>query len=347
MKVSRRTIFGMALLLSIAVGAGPTAPVQAGTVTTSVLGLFPRNVGEMGYADMKTARQYPWYEQLKGQLLPSRFRQFEMFLSNAGIDPEKQVDELVWAAAMPSSQSASATDSSGGDSGQAPQPTGEQVVGIALGNFSPESTEKYFQGQKLPTIKVRGYTLLGFGSGADGRDIFFFFVDSNTLAFGHRSLLEKLIGVRFGEEESFLRNEALFPLVDEVNGQATMWLALDQGYSRIAVVQLVAEAAQFPGADQLLSRIKAMTVTVQADHGMDARITPVCGSPDDANTLAQLLQAGLLYKRVLQGQDNPDLAKVIDSTTVVAEGDRLKVRIQLSEDLLAALLKRNSFAVRM
>jgi hypothetical protein len=322
---------------------------RAGSLSTSILGLLPKDVGEVAYADMKTARQNAWFAQFEGQVLPSRFRQFEEFVSAAGIDPEKQVDEIVWAASMGSSRAADGQSTTGAAPGddQTPRPAGEQLVGIALGNFSPDVTEQYFAKQKLPTRKVSGYSLYAFGSGVGPSDIFFFFIDSNTAAFGNRALLERLIAVRFGEEQSLLANETLFPLVDSVNGQGTIWAAMDQGYTRIGMTQLLPEAAQFPGATPLLSRIKAMTVTVQTDHGADTRITPVCGSSDDAVTLASLLQAGLLYKRYQEGQSNPDLARAIDATSVSAEGDHLKIRTQLNEDLLAALLKRNAFAVRM
>ncbi len=83
----------------------------------------------------------------------------------------------------------------------------EQIVGIALGNYNPNSTEAYFKSQKLATASKRGYTLFAFGSGAGPDDLFFFFIDSNKAAFGHRQQLEKLIEIRYGAEEGLLRND--------------------------------------------------------------------------------------------------------------------------------------------
>jgi hypothetical protein len=156
-----------------------------------------------------------------------------------------------------------------------------------------------------------------------------------------------MIAVRFGDEESFLANSNLFPLVNEVNGDATFWAAMDQSYTHLGISQLLPEASQFPGADALLSRVKSMTVTVDADSGLDAKVTPICGSASDALTLAQLLQAGLLFKRYQQAQTNPDMARVIDATSVSADGDHLKIHTQLSDDLVRALLDRGSFSLRM
>jgi len=314
---------------------------RAGSLSSSVLGMLPKNLGEVGYADLKTARQASWYPQFEAQVLPLRFQRFEEFLRSAGVDP-KQVEEIAWAVALPAQPAPTGSPSASGESGQPQKFTGDQVVGIALGNFTPDATERFFKKQKLPSDTVHGYTLYAFGSGVSPGDLFFLFLDSNTAAFGHREMLEALIGVRFGDQESFLRNETISPLVDEVNGQGTMWVALGREYAHRSIERLIPEAAQFPGAADLLGRVTGMTATLQMGTGLDAQVVPRCGSTSDAVTLAQLLQAGLLYKRYQAVQSNPDLARAIDVTSVSADGDRLKIRTQLPDDLLQALLKSNA-----
>lgn len=317
-----------ALVLALVAALAP-ARVAAGSVQPNIIGLFPKDVGEFAYADLKSARKFSWYAQLKEQILPGRFRQFEAFLTSAGIDPERQVNEIVWAVTAPTTE------------------TGEQIVGVALGLYSPESAEAYFKQQKLPTAKFRGYTLFAFGSGVGPGDIFFFFVDSNTAAFGHRAILEKLIEVRFGAEESLLRSDTLYPLIQEVNGRGLVWAVLDQGYTRVTMQQLVPEAAQLPDAPKLIAKMRAMTISVQADRGIDARFQAVCETPDDANLFASLLQAGLLYKRYQENPNNPDLAKTLDEIKVTPRGDRMNVEMSLSEEMMLALLRRNTFAAKM
>ena len=94
-----RLILASALVLAIvaAVPGGWTLRALAGTLSTDVIGMFPKEVGEFAYADMKAARSRPWFSQLRDQLLPGNFRQFEQFLTSAGIDPNTQVDEMAWA----------------------------------------------------------------------------------------------------------------------------------------------------------------------------------------------------------------------------------------------------------
>src|SRR3970040_1451979 len=208
----------LAMVIGVAMLAAPGAS-PAGTLSTDIIGMFPKDVGEFAYADLKKARQFKWFAQLKEQMLPSRFRQFEQFLASAGIDPNTQGEDLSWAFV--------ANKMKTGEGADAGVPTGDQMVGIALGSFSPNSAEEYFKAQKLPLSKVRGYTLFAFGSGVGPNDLFFFFVDSNTAAFGHKNVLEKLIEVRFGAEEGLLRNDKFYPLISEANGRGVVWAVLN------------------------------------------------------------------------------------------------------------------------
>jgi hypothetical protein len=283
----------------------------------------------------------PWFPQLQQQMLPDRFKQFEKFLATAGVDPNSQVEELAWGLVAEGVKTkADGTGSSG-------TPTGEQIVGVALGNYNPDSTEAYFKRQKLPTFKARNYTLYAFGTGAGPSDLFFLFIDSSTAAFGHRSVLEKMVEVRFGAEEGLLRNDKFFPLINEANGNGIVWAVLNPAYTRLAMQQLAPEVEQFPEAAKLVARMKNMLINVNASSGIDGKFQAVCGSPEDANTMAQLLQAGLLYKRYQAAKDNPDMADMLDKARVSPSGDRFILNLTLTDDQMASLIKHNTFALKM
>jgi len=313
-------------------------PTRAGSLGPDILSMFPKDAGELAYADLKEARQFPWFNQLKEQMLPPKFRDFEQFLASAGIDPNSQVTELAWALVT----NKTTTDSSG-----VSVPSTDQIIGVALGQFQPSSAEAYFTSKKLPIVKVRTFSLFAFGGGSGPNDLFFFFIDSNTAAFGQRQLLEKMIGLRFGEGEGLYSNTDFSSLVNSANGSGTVWAVLDPSYTRLAMQQLVPETSQFPAAAQLVSKLKAMTISVKGGSGVDAKFEAVCGSTDDANTFAALLQAGLMYRKYQVGNSNPDLGAMLDSAQVVPSGDRLDVKLSLSDDQMQSLIKRNTFAVTM
>jgi hypothetical protein len=312
---------------------------HASTLSTDVISMFPQAAGEFAYADLRQARAFTWFPQLEQQMLPARFKQFEQFLASAGIDPNSQVEEVAWAlvpSGIPSGAAASTA-----------VPTGEQILGVALGTFQPESAQAYFVAQKLPVVKVREYSLYAFGGGSGATDLFFCFIDRNTAAFGQRQELEKMIAVRHGEEPSLLNNNDLAPLINSANGSGVVWSAMGPAYTRLAMQQLVPETSQFPQAQQLVAKLRAMTIEIISGTGVEAHFDAVCATPDDANTFAALLQAGLMYQKYQVQGTNPDLAAMLDSTSVVPAGDHLGIRLKLTNDQVLALIRRNTFAVKM
>src|SRR5947209_17285874 len=282
--------FAASLMLALLMLAMPKSS-SAGSLGADTIALFPKDIGEFAYADLKKARVLPWFPQLQEQMLPDRFRQFEKFLASAGVDPNSQVEELAWGL-VPDGMTPKDDKSGPGE------PTGEQIVGIALGSYSPDSTEAYFKRQKLPTFKSHGYNLYAFGTGSGANDLFFFFLDSSKAAFGHRQLLEKMIDIRFGGDEGLLRNERLYPLINEANGTGLVWAVLNPAYTRLAMHQLAPEVQQFPEAAKLVQRMDAMLITITASSGIEGKFQAECATPDDANTLSQLMQARSEERRV-------------------------------------------------
>src|SRR3981189_1187469 len=285
--IRRLVAAGILVAMSLAV----PKPARAGRLGTDIIALFPKEIGEFAYADLKKARTLKWFPQLQEQMLPDRFRQFEKFLASAGVDPNSQVDELAWGLV------AEGMTAKTEGVGSTEVPTGEEIVGVALGTYNPNSTEAFFKQQKLSTFKSRGYTLYAFGTGSGANDLFFFFIDSNTAAFGHRAVLEKMIEVRFGGEEGLLRNDKLFPLINEANGSGVVWAVLNPAYTRLAMQQLAPQIQQFPEAAKLVTRMQNLILNIQASGGIDGKFQAVCGSVDDANTMAQLMQLAIAYQQ--------------------------------------------------
>ncbi|PYU00483.1 MAG: hypothetical protein DMG34_19340 [Acidobacteria bacterium] len=314
---------------------------SAQRVGPDTIALFPKNIGEFAYANLKQARSQKWFPQLQEQMLPERFRQFEKFLASAGVDPNSQVEELAWGLIAEG-----VTDKTSG-AGSTAVPTGEEIVGVALGSYNPESTEAYFKAQKLPTFKSHGFTMYAFGSGAGSNDLFFLFLDSNTAAFGHRSELEKMLEVRYGGAEGLLRNEKMYSLINEANGSGVVWAVLNPAYTRLAMKQLAPQIQQFPEAAKLVTRMQNLILNIQASGGIDGKFQAICGSTEDANTLAQLMQLAFVYQQYQAKQQNPELADLLGQAQVNPSGDRVVLRLALTDDQMTSLIKKNTFALKM
>jgi hypothetical protein len=318
-------------------------PAHAGRLTADTIGLFPKEIGEFAYADLKKARSLPWFPQLQDQMLPDRFKQFEKFLAAAGIDPNSQVEEVAWGLV------AEGVTAKTANTGSSAVPTGEQIVGVALGNFNQGNAEAYFKQKKVATFKSHNFTLYALDAAAGPDDLCFVFIDANTAAFGHRKLLERMIEVRSGTEEGLLHNDQFYPLLADANANGgTVWAVLNPAYTRLAIQQLAPEIEQFPDAAKLVTRMRNMIISVEAGNSLDGKFQAICGTTEDANTLAQLMQAGFLFKRYQAQQDgNTDLADLLDRARVTPAGDRVSLSLTLNNAQVASLIQHNTFAFKM
>ena len=126
-----------------------------------------------------------------------------------------------------------------------------------------------------------------------------------------------------------------------------VWAVLNPAYTRLAMQQLAPEVQQFPDAAKLVTRMQNMIINVDASSGIDGKFQAICGSTDDANALGQLLQMGLLYKQYQAKTENPDMAQLLNQASVTPSGDRIVVRMTLTDDQMASLIRRNTFALKM
>ena len=69
----------------------------AGSLSTSVIGMFPKSVGEFAYADLKAARKFPWFSAALRPGLPPKFPPVRAVSGSSAVDPNSQVDEIAWA----------------------------------------------------------------------------------------------------------------------------------------------------------------------------------------------------------------------------------------------------------
>jgi hypothetical protein len=311
-------ILKVAAALVAAIVLAP-ALAEATALDTSVVEMFPKDVTQISYLDLKTARQLPWFPIAEQTLLPLRLRKLEIFLSGTGLDVETQVDTLAWG-------TVSATKNHE-----------EGMVGVAIGHFSPSAVENYFSDNNLPTFDQEGVRLLDIG-GAPG-DLFLVFLDSTTAAFGERAALERLLAVRFQGNESFAENPVLYPLVRDTHQDSLTWTIWNKDYARTAVQHLLPQASRVPQAALLLNDIQSMEFEVANSDDLSARSEIRCSTPTEAITLAALLQAGIVYREHESAQSGSQPSGIFDGIRVTAYATRVEIEIPLGPDQLDSALR--------
>jgi hypothetical protein len=328
-------VLAVAVALLLAPALPPVA--RAGSLTTEVVGIFPRDAAQFAFADLRQARSLAWFPVLQKEVLPDQLRQFEQFLASPGMDRDSLVEELAWAVVSSGSQPQPSQGSNA--------PAGEETVIVALGQFSPESTDAYFKAQKRTAVKVRDYFLYPLGGGYGDKGLFFCFMDSTVAVLGGRKELERVIGVRYGEEQSLLSNTDLAPLISQSNHRSVVWGALSARRARVEMQELVPLIQEFPQSQQLLSKLLAFTVEIDAGTGIQSRFEAVCDSSDDASIFATLLQADLRYQASQAGKSNQDVTAFLDQAKVAPSGDRLDVTLELTDVQVVSLLQSDIFAI--
>jgi hypothetical protein len=308
--------------------------LRADTLSVDVIAMFPKNTAEFAYANLKEARQFPWYAQFKSQTLPSRFSDLEHFLASAGVDDNSQIEELAWS--LSSHDSASGLDDNA-------SPDSNEVLGVGLGNFDPDAAKSFMKTHKIHGLDYRGYTLYPCTS-CD--DLSVVFIDSSIVAFGHLRLLEQLIEVRVAAGDSLIQNVKMFPLISQVNGRGIFWGVLNPGGTHQALRQIVPEATRFPQAGKLLNKLQGMVISIQGTGDLDLHFQLISSSPEDAATISQLLQAGILLRQFDARDSDTDLATLLASVRVMPNGEGLETSFAVTSDQLVSFIKRNTFSAK-
>ena len=89
-----------------------------------------------------------------------------------------------------------------------------------------------------------------------------------------------------------------------------------------------------------------MVISMQGTGDLDVHFQLISSSPDDAATISQLLQAGILLLQFDARNSDPDLATLLASVRVAPNGEGLEVSFAVTSDQSVSLIKRNTFSAK-
>lgn len=323
------------LLPLLLVAVAPT--LYAGTLDISVIGMFPKDVGEFGCVDLTQARELPWFPQLEAQLVPVSLYGFEQFLGAAQMRQTPSIEEVAWARVI----------ASDADSDRAIAGNG-QPVAVAIGEFDADAIQFFLDSRKMPAVHVGDHTLYDSGTASGASDAFFTVVDRKTIAFGPLEQLKRILRVRDGEEDNLLQNEKMMMFIDKANGGGVFWGVLDSSRAGATIRQLVPEAANFSQSNDLIGKMKELLIEVKTSSDIEVDFQTTSPSKEDAIVVTQLLQAGVLLRRYqTSAANNPGLAQLLDTVRIVAEDNLLDVSFELTNDQMVSLIEHNTFTHKM
>ena len=174
---------------------------------------------------------------------------------------------------------------------------------------------------------------------------YFTLIDSRTVAVGSLEGLKRILEIRAQKQANLLGNTNLMNLISQVNGQALFWSVLDSVEAQTTVKRLVPEIMKFPQANDVVMKLKQLSISLKASDDMQFDMRVDSASAKDAVVLSQLLEASMLSRRHQSAQDNPELANILDGMIVRPSGNQLDIQLTVTDDQMRGLADQNTFSL--
>ncbi|MEJ2010157.1 MAG: hypothetical protein P8Z30_18715, partial [Acidobacteriota bacterium] len=256
-----RIAFGSAILSTLLLLAGPLYAQYGGE---DALARFPADTQQIAYTNLAELREVPQFPLIQAHLLSPQLRNLETLLKAAGIDPNKDVNELVL-----------------GWRGQAQDTT--RFFGLAEGSFNPDQIHEFFVNNKMPIQRYGGYELYAFGSGAPRTAMFFTFFDSSTAEFGRLDDLKALIDVRNASRPALNSSADFRRWEGNLQGLAPQWgIATGLAAANEAIPWLTQGKKISVDPSVLFGSVKAVLYRVNWGSQIMAHLSIICLNPEAA-----------------------------------------------------------------
>ena len=284
------------------------------------LASFPADTQQVAYSNFAQLRSSPDYPQIRQHVLYQQLRGFQQFLRSVGVDPEKDVDELML-----------------GWHGQSLSGSGS--FGVAAGRFEPDKVRELFTQTQLPVQSYAGSELFAFGSGADPADTFFTFLDSSLAAFGRLHDLKALLDVREGSADALDTNQGFRSYEAELEGTAPQWgILTGKAAANVAAPWLSGGGKNTIDMTAFLEPVQAVLYRVDCDGGFTTHISVVCKTPESAAGLFQLLNILKSAPVFSASGGSPRPASLLQNLDARQNGSRLELSASGPADALDKIL---------
>lgn len=274
----------------------------------------------MAYTNLEELRSVPQYPLIQAHLMSPQLANLQNLLRGAGINPNKDVNQLVL-----------------GWRGQAQDTT--RFFGLAEGTFHPDEIHEFFVNNKMPIQHYGGYDLYAFGSGAPRTAMFFTFISDSTAEFGRLDDLKALIDVRNAKRPALNSNANFRRWEGDLEGLAPQWgIATGLAAANEAIPWLTHGKKITVDPSPLFSSVKAVLYRVNWGSQITAHLSIVCQNPETANGLDQLLTLLRNAQPAIKKDVSPALSQILQSMSARVNGTHLDLDATASISDLSQLL---------
>jgi hypothetical protein len=317
----RQSFLKMALgALFLAIATFVAEPLCAQYAGQDALASFPADTQQMAYTDLATLRSVPQYPLIQAHLMSPQLRNLETLLQSAGVDPDKQVNEMVL-----------------GWRGDVQDTT--RFFGLAEGTFDPNQVHEFFVNNRMMIQRYAGYELYAFGSGTARTDMFFTFIDSSKAEFGRLGDIKALIDVRNASRPALSSNTDFRRWEGELDGIAPQWgISTGLAAANQAIPWLTRGKKIQVDPSALFGSVRAVLYRVDWGSQIMAHLSIICQNPEAANGFNQLLSLLQSAQPAVSKNVSPALSQILQNLNVQVVGSKLNLEASASIHDLAQLL---------
>jgi hypothetical protein len=296
--------------------AAISAAAWAMPLGTSMRSVIPSDIQQIISVDYRALHDSPTAQQLKQQVLPESLKQFETALKAIGIDADRDVDQLTFAAYRQGKQ-------------------GVRTVGMAQGSFQSKVVLKRMTLKKIRPVKYRTSDIYAMGNG-----MMMTFLDDSTLLFGDDGAVKGALDARDGIQASFDSSSPLADMMSAVDG-APVWSLLDQQGTQNMMRSALGDAAKVADYDTVKKRLVGSCYTMNFSNGVNFDLDVITSDSMTAATMSSLIKAGMMYKKM---NATPIEKTAIDAMTVDSDSSKLQLHFKSDDKQFQALMHSELFA---
>ena len=302
----------LSLLCLILLLSGLSLAAALGTATQTVI---PADVQQIISVDYRSLQNSPTAQALKAQVLPENLKEFETSLRGVGLNPEKEVDQLIFVSYRMAKQ--------------------VKTVGIAQGDFSPKLVLKKLRVRKIKPINYQDAALYPMGNGMEMT-----FLDNSTLLFGDMSAVKGALDARNGAAPALDSNSQMTDMLGSVES-GPVWSILDANGTQNMMRSALGQASQLADYGMVKQRLLGSRYVMDFSNGVTFDLDVLTSDSMMAATMANLVKAGMMFRKM---SATPAEKLAIDATSVDNDGSTMKVHFRTDDNGFQSLLHSELFA---
>jgi hypothetical protein len=283
---------------------------------TQARGVIPSDIQQIISVDYRALKNSDTAMALKQQIEPDNLKQFEEALKGAGMDPDKNVEQLTVASYRNSKKAV-------------------KMVGVAQGDFPTKAFLKRMSVHKIKPVKIRNTDVWPMSGGMD-----MVFLDENTLLFGDRSAVQGALDSRDGYSPTLDSNNTVTDMMGSVDS-GTVWSVLDQQGTQNMMRSALGEASSLGDYETVKKRLLGSRYQMNFSNGVNFDLDVLTADSMTAATLSTLVKAGVLYKKMTA---TPTEKVALDSVTVNSDSSNLQMHFKTDDKKFQSLMHSELFA---